>query len=164
MVSADYLGNPAAAPFFELARARGAGWQFGTNDPAGFLAAQGWRATINDIDEVACALGRWPPPGVPGDVSDRLPELLLLLELREPLALGCVLQRHTCLLADRWCQNGDEFGRCVLFELHWKPPPTRHRRICAARHQRLHALSAAGPAIPAEGPMPLARALWTKPP
>ncbi len=37
MVSADYLTNPAIAPSLELAAARGARWQFGTNDPGGFL-------------------------------------------------------------------------------------------------------------------------------
>lgn len=72
MVSADCLANPAAAPYFELAAARGARWQFGTNDPGGFLAAHSWQADIYDIYTVARSLGRWPPPGVPGDVADRV--------------------------------------------------------------------------------------------
>src|SRR6266851_10057053 len=28
------------------------------------------------------------------------------------------------MLAHRWGQNGDEYGRCVFFELHWNPPRT----------------------------------------
>jgi len=71
MVSADYLANPAAAPFLKLAAARGARWQFGTNDPGGFLAAHGWQADIHDMFAVARSLGRWPPPGVPDDVASR---------------------------------------------------------------------------------------------
>jgi methyltransferase (TIGR00027 family) len=71
IASADYLANPAVAPYSELAAARGARWQFGTNDPGGFLAAHGWQADIHDMFAVARSLGRWPPPGVPGDVADR---------------------------------------------------------------------------------------------
>jgi len=71
MVSADYLTNPAVAPSLELAAARGARWQFGTNDPAGFLAAHGWQADLHDMFAVARSLGRWPPPGVPGNIADR---------------------------------------------------------------------------------------------
>lgn len=71
IVSADYLTNPAVAPYLELAAARGARWQFGTNDPGGFLAAHGWQADIYDMFAVARSLGRWPPPGVPDDVADR---------------------------------------------------------------------------------------------
>lgn len=41
IVSRDALENPAAAPFFEFTAALRIRWQFGTNDPAGFLAAHG---------------------------------------------------------------------------------------------------------------------------
>ncbi len=71
MVSADYLANPAVAPSLELAASRGARWQFGTNDPGGFLAAHGWQADIHDMFAVSRSLGRWPPPGVPDNVADR---------------------------------------------------------------------------------------------
>jgi methyltransferase (TIGR00027 family) len=64
MVSRDHLEDPAAAPFFEFAAARGIHWQFGTNDPAGFLAAHGWQAEVNAFYAIARRLGRWPPPGV----------------------------------------------------------------------------------------------------
>ncbi len=71
MVSADALANLAAAPYFALAAARGARWQFGTNDPGGFLAAAG-RPTSTTCTRLARSLGRWPPPpGVPADVADR---------------------------------------------------------------------------------------------
>lgn len=63
MVSADYLTNPAVTPSLELAASRGARWQFGTNDPGGFLAAHGWQADLHDMFAVARSLGRWPPPG-----------------------------------------------------------------------------------------------------
>jgi hypothetical protein len=44
LVSRDFLENPAVVPFFEFTATHGIRWQFGTNDPAGFLAAHGWRA------------------------------------------------------------------------------------------------------------------------
>jgi len=63
MVSADYLTNPAVTPYLDASR--GARWQFGTNDPGGFLAAHGWQADLHDMFAVARSLGRWPPPGSP---------------------------------------------------------------------------------------------------
>jgi len=69
IVSRDALENPAVAPFFEFTAARGIRWQLGTNDPAGFLAAHGWRAEVSNFDAVARRLGRWPPPGVPEDFA-----------------------------------------------------------------------------------------------
>ncbi len=71
MVSRDYLDNPAVAPFLELLATWGIRWQFGTNDPAGFLAAHGWLAHVHSFDEVGRSFGRWPPPGVPDDAADR---------------------------------------------------------------------------------------------
>ncbi len=41
----------ARAPFFELPVARGVYWKFGTNDPAGFLAAPGWHPEVNELDD-----------------------------------------------------------------------------------------------------------------
>jgi methyltransferase (TIGR00027 family) len=69
MVSRDFLENPAVVPFFELTAARGIRWQFGTNEPAGFLATHGWLAEVTDFDVVARRLGRWPPPGVAEDLA-----------------------------------------------------------------------------------------------
>jgi hypothetical protein len=45
-------------PFFERTASYGIRWQFGTNDPVGFLAAHGWRAEVSDSDAVARCLGR----------------------------------------------------------------------------------------------------------
>lgn len=69
IVSRDFLENPAVVPFFELTATHGIRWQFGTNDPAGFLAAHGWLAEVTDFDVVARRLGRWPPPGVAEDLA-----------------------------------------------------------------------------------------------
>lgn len=71
IVSRDYLENAAAAPFFEFTAAHGIRWQFGTNDPTGFLAAHGWQAEVNPFDAVARRLGRWPPTGVSEEVAAR---------------------------------------------------------------------------------------------
>jgi methyltransferase (TIGR00027 family) len=71
MLSSDYLENPAVAPFLKLLAARGIRWQFGTNDPAAFLATHGWLAQVHSFDEVRRGFGRWPPPGVSEDVAAR---------------------------------------------------------------------------------------------
>lgn len=51
------------------------------------------------------------------DGSDTVPAVQTFEELPED---GHGLE-IVHLLADRWGQNGDEFGRCVFFELRWKP-------------------------------------------
>jgi len=71
IVSRDALENPAIVPCLEFMAARGIGWRFGTNDPAGFLAAHGWRAELSDFDAVARRLGRWPLPGVSEELAAR---------------------------------------------------------------------------------------------
>ena len=65
IISRDHLESPTSAPFFKFTAALGILWQFGTNDPAGFLAAHGWQAEVTDLDAFARRLGRWPLPNVP---------------------------------------------------------------------------------------------------
>lgn len=65
IISLDALQDPTSAPFFKFTAALGILWQFGTNDPAGFLAAHGWQAEMTDLGAFARRLGRWPPPDVP---------------------------------------------------------------------------------------------------
>ena len=71
MLSGDYLENPAVQPFLKLLRSQGIPWQFGTNDPATFLATHGWQAEVHDFDVVARRFARWPPPGVTEEVASR---------------------------------------------------------------------------------------------
>jgi len=79
MLSGDYFHNPAVRPFGRSAvrpfldrlRALGIPWQFGTNEPAAFLAGHGWDAQIHDFDVVGRRWGRWPPPGVSEEVAAR---------------------------------------------------------------------------------------------
>jgi methyltransferase (TIGR00027 family) len=69
IISRDALQDPASASFFEFTAALGILWQFGTNDPAGFLAAHGWQAEVTDFDVFARRLGRWSPPDLPEDLA-----------------------------------------------------------------------------------------------
>jgi methyltransferase (TIGR00027 family) len=71
IVSQDTLENPDEAPFFQFTASLGIRWQFGTNDPAGFLAAHGWRADVRTFGDVARRFGRWPPPGVSEEAAAR---------------------------------------------------------------------------------------------
>lgn len=67
LISQDHLESPSSAPFFKFTAALGILWQFGTNDPAGFLAAHGWHAEVTDLAAFARRLGRWPPLDIPQD-------------------------------------------------------------------------------------------------
>ena len=69
IISLDHLESPDSAPFFKLTAALGIVWQFGTNDPAGFLAGHGWQAEVTDLDAFARQLGRWPSPDVAQDLA-----------------------------------------------------------------------------------------------
>jgi anti-sigma regulatory factor (Ser/Thr protein kinase) len=64
------------------------------------------------------------------DGSDSVPAVRSLDELSED-GRGLEIVH---LLADRWGQNGDEFGRCVFFELRWKP--ARTTRTAADRNSQ----------------------------
>lgn len=64
VLSRDYLRSPALLSLLPLATALGIYWQFGTNDPVGFLAEHGWEARAHRADELARRYGRWPPAGV----------------------------------------------------------------------------------------------------
>lgn len=69
ILSRDYLGSPALLPILRIAATHGVLWQFGTNDPAGFLAAHGWCAEVFESSEVCARFGRWPPPGLGASVA-----------------------------------------------------------------------------------------------
>ena len=51
--------SPMLTRFAEL----GMPWVFGSDDPAGLVAAHGWSAAVSRFGEVAAALGRTPPGG-----------------------------------------------------------------------------------------------------
>lgn len=69
VISRDHLESPAAAPLFEFTASLGILWQFGTNDPAGFLAAHGWQAEVTDLGAFARRLGRWSSADAPEDIA-----------------------------------------------------------------------------------------------
>jgi methyltransferase (TIGR00027 family) len=85
IISRDHLESPAAASFFKFTAALGILWQFGTNDPAGFLAAHGWQAEVTDLGAFARRFGRWSPPDVPEDVAAHV----------DASGRGCPHQRQT---------------------------------------------------------------------
>ncbi|KAA2261092.1 SAM-dependent methyltransferase [Solihabitans fulvus] len=65
------LTNPLAGKFLRALAADGAPWQFGTDDPAGFLADCGWAVTdLKQPGEEGAAFGRWPYPVPPSEVPN----------------------------------------------------------------------------------------------
>jgi methyltransferase (TIGR00027 family) len=71
VISRDHLESAASAPFFKFTATLGIVWQFGTDDPAGFLGAHGWQAEVTDFEAYAKRLGRGSPPDVPEDLAAR---------------------------------------------------------------------------------------------
>lgn len=73
MTSATLLRHPMTQSFLARLRADGTPWQFGTDDPVGFLAGSGWTARdVRQPGEAGAGEGRWPHavshrdrPGVP---------------------------------------------------------------------------------------------------
>ncbi|WP_051499187.1 SAM-dependent methyltransferase [Nocardia sp. BMG51109] len=71
ILSRSLLVNPATQLFLAALRKDGIPWLFGTDEPAGFLAGNGW--TVREVKEpgqAGAGEGRWPyevqPPNVPG--------------------------------------------------------------------------------------------------
>jgi methyltransferase (TIGR00027 family) len=67
IVGKSLLNAPRLAPMLHELAKYGTPWRFGTDDPAGLLAAQGWRAEIIRYGEEAASYGRWPYPPVDAD-------------------------------------------------------------------------------------------------
>ena len=67
IVSQTFLQSPYTAGLRDRLKALQAPWEFGTDDPEGFLAAIGWQVTeVAEPGEVSH--GRWPYPVVPRSV------------------------------------------------------------------------------------------------
>ncbi len=70
IVNTATLTHPLTRPWIDMQVRLGAPWLGTLDDPAGFLAARGWQATLTQPGEPAADYGRWPfpvlPPSLPG--------------------------------------------------------------------------------------------------
>jgi methyltransferase (TIGR00027 family) len=71
ILSRSLLKSPATQLFLAALRKDGIPWLFGTDDPAGFLADNGWTVTeVREPGQPGAGEGRWPyevqPANVPG--------------------------------------------------------------------------------------------------
>lgn len=75
-LAADLIGTgifrfPYMREFLRRLAAAGSPWVFGTDDPAGFLAACGWHSdTVTEPGQPGADYGRWPNDGAPSDFPD----------------------------------------------------------------------------------------------
>ncbi|WP_437821307.1 SAM-dependent methyltransferase [Sorangium sp. So ce1078] len=65
VVGRSLLESPALAPALRMMTELGAPWVYGTDDPAGLVAAHGWEAAVVDPGEVGRRWDRWPIPPAP---------------------------------------------------------------------------------------------------
>lgn len=84
IISRENLESPAAAPFFEFTATLGIVWQFGTDDPAEFLATHGWEAEVTGLDAFARRLGRRAAPDPAEDPANAVSPRQSDLRQRKP--------------------------------------------------------------------------------
>ncbi len=70
LVGQSFLNSAYFAGFLKSLRAEGAGWQFGTDDPTGLLAAHGWDAEVTEYGEPGADFDRPAMPDAPRQAPD----------------------------------------------------------------------------------------------
>ena len=64
------LTSPWTRAWVEMQAQLGAPWIGALDDPAGFLAARGWTATLTQAGAADANYGRWPHPVIPPSLPD----------------------------------------------------------------------------------------------
>lgn len=64
------LTHPLTQPWIEMQAKAGAPWLGSMDDPIGYLAAQGWKATLTQAGQPEANHGRWTFPIVPATMPD----------------------------------------------------------------------------------------------
>lgn len=70
IINSTTLTSPWTRQWIEMQAASGAPWIGALDDPAGFLAARGWKATLTHIGAPEASYGRWPYPVIPSTMPD----------------------------------------------------------------------------------------------
>jgi O-methyltransferase involved in polyketide biosynthesis len=65
IINGDVLTSPNTRPWIEMQAAAGAPWIGTLDDPAGFLAGLGWRATLSQIGQPDANYDRWTGQVIP---------------------------------------------------------------------------------------------------
>lgn len=65
IVNHDTLTSALTRPWVEMQAQAGAPWIGAMDDPAGFLAARGWQASLSQAGQPETNHGRWPFPVIP---------------------------------------------------------------------------------------------------
>jgi methyltransferase (TIGR00027 family) len=69
VVNTRMLESPYTAVYLKKLAEAGCPWQFGVDDPEGWLAGHGWHATALTPGEPDANYGRWPYPVIPRSVG-----------------------------------------------------------------------------------------------
>jgi methyltransferase (TIGR00027 family) len=70
IVSQATLTHPLTRPWIEMQTDMGAPWLGTMDDPAGFLAARDWTASVVQLGQPGADYGRWPYPVPPAELTD----------------------------------------------------------------------------------------------
>jgi hypothetical protein len=70
VINGAMLISPWTRPWVDMQAAAGAPWIGTMDDPVGFLAARGWRASLTQAGQPDASHGRWRLPVIPTAMPD----------------------------------------------------------------------------------------------
>jgi hypothetical protein len=70
VVNSVMLTHPLTQSWVQMQAQSGAPWIGALDDPAGYLAARGWQATLTQAGQPDANRGRWPYPVFPVDAPE----------------------------------------------------------------------------------------------
>lgn len=70
VINSAVLTSPWTRPWVEMQAASGAPWIGTMDDPQGFLASRGWKATLSQAGQADAHYGRWTYPVIPTTMPD----------------------------------------------------------------------------------------------
>jgi methyltransferase (TIGR00027 family) len=82
IINSAVLTSPWTRPWVEMQAQSGAPWIGTLDDPAGFLAARGWKTTLTQAGQPEANHGRWPYPVFPTTLPD-MPHSWLVIAHKE---------------------------------------------------------------------------------
>jgi methyltransferase (TIGR00027 family) len=84
IINSTTLTSPWTRPWVEMQAQAGAPWIGTMDDPEGFLATRGWKATLTQVGENDANFSRWPYPVLPSTMPDMPHDWFVTAHKEEP--------------------------------------------------------------------------------
>lgn len=86
IVNGAMLTSPMTRPWIEMQAKAGAPWVGTIDDPVGFLAKRGWKASLTQAGQKDAEYGRWPYPVIPTTMPDAPHNWFVTAKREDPTA------------------------------------------------------------------------------